>query len=105
MQVNYFGPNSAVGNATLGMQRGQAQVTEASAGIAQQPLRDQVDAEVAARATEESGLSPDPLTRELINLNEGEAVFSANARSMEAAQSMLDSLLAIRPQNDAETSA
>ncbi|MGX5915349.1 hypothetical protein ACR0ST_11520 [Aliidiomarina sp. Khilg15.8] len=94
MQVNYFGPNSAVGNATLGMQRGQAQVTDASVEIAQQPLRDQT------RGTEETGLSPDALTRELINLNEGEMVFSANARSMEAAQSMFDSLLAIRPQNE-----
>lgn len=105
MQVNYFGPNSAVGNATLGMQRGQAQVTEASTGIAQQALRDSANGAGSARPTEETGLSPDSLTRELINLNEGEAVFSANARSMEAAQSMLDSLLAIRPQNDAETSA
>lgn len=113
MEINYIGPGSVMNNGLTGMQRGSDQVNEASSEIAREPVRRQEreqvleaqqavqrqDDRVAVRATEETGISPDAITRELINLNEGEMVFRANARSIEAAQSTFDSLMTIRPQS------
>ncbi|RAJ99172.1 hypothetical protein [Aliidiomarina maris] len=109
MLVNYFGPrpanllnqsSDALSNGRAGMAVGEQQVNQASREIAREPLyqqqREQV-LEAGRPATDETGLQIDfnrqPLTRQLINLTEGEMVFKANARSIEAAQSMFDSLL------------
>ena len=120
MLVNYFGPrptalsSDAFTNGQAGMQAGQDQVNRASNEIARQPLYQQQNTEfrdngrvstpVNQTATDASGLQVSNVTRELINLSEGELVFKANARSMEAAASMFDTLLAIgRESNDSRS--
>ena len=122
MMVNYFGPrptalsSDALTNGQTGMQAGQDQVNRASNEIARQPLYQHQNAEFRDSelvstpanqpATDASGLQVSNVTRELINLSEGELVFKANARSIEAAASMFDSLLAIgRESQDSRSAA
>lgn len=108
MLVNYFGPRPAAQSADAftngqsGMQSGQAQVAQASAEIARQPLYQQQQAQPVGettggetRGTDSTGVRVSSMTRELINLHEGELVFKANARSIETAQTMFQSLINI----------
>lgn len=105
MLVNYFGPrpntipsqSDAMSNGQAGMAAGERQVAQASQTLAQLPATsNRVTAADATRvATDSTGLQVGDATRALIDLKEGELVFKANARSIEAAQSMFDSLLAI----------
>lgn len=118
MLVNYIGamPTQVLQNGQTGMQSAEQQVAGASNEIARQPLYQQEQREVREQAqagtqsrteetnaektnTEQTGLQLSPqrssMMRELINLSEGETAFKANARSIEAAQTMFDSLLAI----------
>ncbi|RUO30677.1 hypothetical protein CWE12_05380 [Aliidiomarina sedimenti] len=112
MLVNYIGamPTQVLQNGQTGMQSAEQQVAGASNEIARQPLYQQEQREVREQAqagsqanaektsTEQTGLQLSPqrssMMRELINLSEGEMAFKANARSIEAAQTMFDSLLA-----------
>lgn len=110
MLVNYFGPrpvsttsqSDAMSNGQAGMAAAERQVAQASSEIAREPVYQQEREAFLANAqanrgvaTEQTGLQVSDVTRQLINLNEGEMAFKANARSIEAAQTMFDSLLAI----------
>ena len=113
MVVNYFGAKPPQQTALQGMQQAQQQVDDASRAIAREPVLRQQQANMqqpgeqaaAVNYGDKVSLSNSPLTEQLINLSEGELVFKANARSMESAQSMLDSLLAIRPGDDSSATA
>lgn len=85
-QLHQLPANSMADNARVGMQAGQHQVTAASVKIAQVHLPEQ-------------NVS---LSGELVNLLEGELVFKANARSMEVASSLFDTLLAIKEDGQGE---
>lgn len=110
MLVNYFGPrpttipgqSDAMSNGQAGMAAGERQVAQASQTLAQLPATTNRASEANSAqpsannvATDSTGLQINDATRALIDLKEGELVFKANARSIEAAQSMFDSLLAI----------
>ncbi|RUO33949.1 hypothetical protein [Aliidiomarina soli] len=121
MLVNYIGamPTQVLQNGQTGMQSAEQQVAGASNEIARQPLYQQEQREVREQAqagsqanaektsTEQTGLQLSPqrssMMRELINLSEGEMAFKANARSIEAAQTMFDSLLAVGRDPDTRT--
>lgn len=122
MLVNYFGPRPTTASpgafisGQTGMQAAQEQVNGASNEIARQTLYQQDHAQLRSSdpgavsanqpATEATGVQVSSITRELINLHEGELVFKANARSIEAATSMFDSLLAIgRESRDSRSAA
>lgn len=108
MVVNYVGnsPTAIFFNAKLGMRSGENQVAQASHEIARMPLykqesRQRSDASTHSNqsnpvVTDNTGYTPSPLVRELINLNEGELSFLASARSMEAAHVMFSTLLGHR---------
>lgn len=120
MLVNYFGPRpmaaptETLHNGLKGIQAGQAQVDQASSNIARRTVPEHHPLNTAdslqqttppAKATDATGVSMTAMTRELINLHQGELIFKANARSIEAAQHTFDSLLGVTQEHPQSSSS
>lgn len=108
MLVNYFGamPTKILQNGQAGMQTAEQGVANAAQQIAREPVARQeyqqaienTGANPSATnqpATEMTGIQLSDTARELVNLKMNEDAFKANARSIEAAQAMFDSLLSM----------